>query len=452
MHLPIGASGSSDSINASRLELFDKIGLDSLILQSAVPSGGLHSSYWRKQLRTKPTRRFAGGGLATAAEITRRQGRQGDSMLVHMNAPEFARLSQSLGPPTKNPHTGMPEFFTGGDAATIAGPLLADYFGAGSAVGGALGATGDNATTIGDALVGAGIGGLSQKSWSGALAGGAMGALGGGGGSQIGSLMSKDPATAKLIGNALLGAVAGHGTSVGTGAGATLGGLSSMLSSPSTGGSGASTAGGGGASTGASADSVMGPPKTLSQQAGSDTSGLSPLLKKYWPVIISALAAAHKNPAQTAPALPPGMTSHLQQLQMNRMSTPYQGNYYTYGQQPEHSYFSNNQLPAYTPTPPGSAHGGTPQVAPGGLSQASRYVQGPGSGRSDDINARLSNNEYVMDADTVSMLGDGSPDAGAKKLDRMRSNIRKHKGRAMVKGKMSPDSKEPEDYLSGGEG
>ena len=69
------------------------------------------------------------------------------------------------------------------------------------------------------------------------------------------------------------------------------------------------------------------------------------------------------------------------------------------------------------------------------------------SGRSDQVEARLSPNEYVMDAETVSALGDGSPDAGAKKLDKFRSNIRRHKGKALAKGKFSPDAREPESYL-----
>ena len=39
----------------------------------------------------------------------------------------------------------------------------------------------------------------------------------------------------------------------------------------------------------------------------------------------------------------------------------------------------------------------------------------------------LSDGEYVMDAETVSALGDGSNDAGAKRLDEMRERLRAHK-------------------------
>ena len=75
------------------------------------------------------------------------------------------------------------------------------------------------------------------------------------------------------------------------------------------------------------------------------------------------------------------------------------------------------------------------------------YARGPGDGRSDEIEARLSDGEYVMDAETVSLLGNGSSDAGARRLDEMRKNLRKHKGKALQRGRFSADAKKPEDYL-----
>ena len=99
------------------------------------------------------------------------------------------------------------------------------------------------------------------------------------------------------------------------------------------------------------------------------------------------------------------------------------------------------------------AYGGRPEqrffnYAKGG--RTSFAVEGPGSGRSDDIPAMLSDGEYVIDADTVAMLGNGSSKAGADALDKFRVNIRKHKGRNMARGRMSAKSKKPEHYLSGG--
>ena len=81
--------------------------------------------------------------------------------------------------------------------------------------------------------------------------------------------------------------------------------------------------------------------------------------------------------------------------------------------------------------------------------RASFAVNGPGSGRSDHVPAMLSDGEYVMDAETVAMLGDGSNKAGADKLDQFRVNLRKHKGKQMAKGKFSLSAKAPEAYMAG---
>jgi hypothetical protein len=90
--------------------------------------------------------------------------------------------------------------------------------------------------------------------------------------------------------------------------------------------------------------------------------------------------------------------------------------------------------------PPGMAHGGA-------LGAVARFARGAGSGRSDTINAKLSDGEYVMDAETVAMLGDGSSKAGAQRLDKMREELRAHKGKALAKGKFSPNAKSPLSYL-----
>ena len=103
-----------------------------------------------------------------------------------------------------------------------------------------------------------------------------------------------------------------------------------------------------------------------------------------------------------------------------------------------------------TQTPPGGmAMGGMYAAGGGALGAVARLVRGGGSGRDDTVNARLSDGEYVMDAETVAMLGDGSTDAGAKRLDAMRAQLRKHKGRVMAKGKFSPNAKSPLAYLKG---
>jgi hypothetical protein len=102
-------------------------------------------------------------------------------------------------------------------------------------------------------------------------------------------------------------------------------------------------------------------------------------------------------------------------------------------------------------SPQGLARGGAMAVK--GKRRPSRdsyAVNGPGTGRSDEIPALLSDGEYVIDAETVAMLGDGSSAAGAKRLDDLRVKIRKHKGRNLAKGRFSDNAKRPEKYLSGG--
>ena len=94
----------------------------------------------------------------------------------------------------------------------------------------------------------------------------------------------------------------------------------------------------------------------------------------------------------------------------------------------------------YPQAPIGKARGGA-------LSAVARFAQGSGSGRADTIDAKLSDGEYVIDAETVAMLGDGSNKQGAKLLDAMRQNIRSHKGKALAKGKFSPNAKSPLAYL-----
>ena len=97
----------------------------------------------------------------------------------------------------------------------------------------------------------------------------------------------------------------------------------------------------------------------------------------------------------------------------------------------------------------GMARGG-PMGYARGSSRESFAVEGPGTGRSDDIPAVLSDGEYVIDAETVALLGDGSSRAGAKKLDELRVKVRKHKGKNLAKGKFSVNAKHPEAYMRGG--
>jgi len=82
---------------------------------------------------------------------------------------------------------------------------------------------------------------------------------------------------------------------------------------------------------------------------------------------------------------------------------------------------------------PGLAGGGSIHSNLGGYSDGGRLLKGPGDGMSDDIPAsiaqkqpaRLADGEFVVPADVVSHLGNGSTDAGAKHLYAMMDNVRK---------------------------
>ena len=77
-------------------------------------------------------------------------------------------------------------------------------------------------------------------------------------------------------------------------------------------------------------------------------------------------------------------------------------------------------------------------------------VAGEGGGQDDLVEARLSPGEYVLDADTVSLIGDGSNEAGAQRLDMWREALREHK-RAAPADEIPPPAKDPMAYLPQGD-
>jgi hypothetical protein len=101
---------------------------------------------------------------------------------------------------------------------------------------------------------------------------------------------------------------------------------------------------------------------------------------------------------------------------------------------------------------PGKAEGGSIEghnpefYSEGGLSSMeNRYVEGEGDGTSDSVPAMLANGEFVIPADVVSKIGNGSNEAGAGVLDQFLVEIRKH---AHSNGeKLPPESKGPLGYL-----
>ena len=106
-------------------------------------------------------------------------------------------------------------------------------------------------------------------------------------------------------------------------------------------------------------------------------------------------------------------------------------------------YTSQNINPP-TPYRPRYAQGGLPDL--GGYSDyagGGRMLKGPGDGMSDNIPAtiagkqpaRLANEEFVIPADVVSHLGNGSSEAGAKQLYKMMDRVRQARTGKKAQGK-----------------
>lgn len=103
----------------------------------------------------------------------------------------------------------------------------------------------------------------------------------------------------------------------------------------------------------------------------------------------------------------------------------------------------------------GFAGGGLTALAGGGLgtlggySDGGRLLKGPGDGVSDSIPAsigdkqpaRLADGEFVIPARIVSELGNGSTDAGARKLYQMMDRVQKARGKTTGKNKVATNSR-----------
>lgn len=85
----------------------------------------------------------------------------------------------------------------------------------------------------------------------------------------------------------------------------------------------------------------------------------------------------------------------------------------------------------------------------GGYSDGGRLLRGPGDGVSDSIPAtigdkqpaRLADGEFVVPARIVSELGNGSTEAGARKLYAMMDRVQKARAKTVGKGKIAKDTK-----------
>jgi hypothetical protein len=94
------------------------------------------------------------------------------------------------------------------------------------------------------------------------------------------------------------------------------------------------------------------------------------------------------------------------------------------------------------------AAGGQAGYNLGGYSDGGRLLRGPGDGVSDSIPAtigdkqpaRLADGEFVVPARIVSELGNGSTEAGARKLYAMMDRVQRARGKTTGKGKVASDT------------
>jgi len=412
-----------------------------------------------------------------AAQNLASQGRYGDTTLVHMNPQEVGglqALARSQGTTlTTNPNTGLPEAFS------LRGflPALA---GAGLAI-----ATGGTSLAMSPLQIGLLTGGLGTA-LTGDIRKGLMIGLGAAGGAGLAGSAGLTGASAAGTGTAGAGGVTAP--SAGTafsgvptsnlpptissaeGAAMNFGGPEfataptpvtyGLTGGPGTGGAGFSATKG-----------LAGTPSGYSL-AGSGTSGITPsataMAPKASPSAMDFLSSNKSNISmaaapvlssalETPPGLPKEQTVYRPyDLAVENLSgqDPYAPG--STREREQLRYTFTPREPIYAADGGFMGRGDTDPVemmAAGGLAafKQGQYLQGGGDGMSDSIPAvianrqpaRLADGEFVVPADVVSGLGNGSSNAGAKQLYGMMDRVRQ--GRTGKK-KQAPEIK-PTKYM-----
>lgn len=358
--------------------------------------------------------------LHTAAKYLKSHGRGPDDQLVHMSSKELKGL-QALalahgGSLSINPHTGLPEAgFLDNILPVIAGAALTPFLGP---MGAALATGGFETVRTGD------------------LGKGLMAGLGAYGGAGLGETLST------AGGEALSGAA-----------------QTSAITNPT---AGATSAYQQAMESGATGD--------VAQKAFMDASNVQQPnygqklfegAKNVFSSPTSAMNFAGDNYGKIGAAVAPTLMDALSPKQ-NMPGAPeedprYKGSPYRYNLAKNFTGATPVQPnPYYRPTGLGYAAGGDVMMYAGGsfddeprgddqgfgyaaggqlggYSDGGRMLKGPGDGMSDSIPAvigkrqpaRLADGEFVVPADVVSHLGNGSTDAGAKRLYGMMDKIRK---------------------------
>jgi hypothetical protein len=400
---------------------------------------------------------YAHGGLANAAQHLAQKGRNGDTQLVHVSPSELHglhALAKANGTSiTINPDTGLPEAFNLNLKKLL--PMAA-----GAAL--TIGSGGTLTPLMAAGIVGGGYGIATGSIQKGLMAG--IGAYGGAGlGAGIASAGAQTVGE-QAAGTAFDESIKNQGLNAAE--------ASMDISNPAA----------EQAASQARSAITSAPTSTLSNL----TSGVGQLGTSQ------GLSAAYAGmPTGTLPAL--GATA-LDASQQQRASVPgYQEDEYDrrlkgYKLSPDYqAYQAPQPNPYYRPTyaaiggimnsnaphsfddesgsdDVGMATGGMNMAGGGiaglgGYSDGGRMLKGPGDGMSDSIPgviggkqpARLADGEFVVPADVVSHLGNGSTDAGAKKLYGMMDKIRQARtGKKKQAPQVNVDKYLPMGKASGG--
>jgi hypothetical protein len=413
--------------------------------------------------------------LQAAAQHLSSRGRGPDDMLIHMSKGEVKSLNDLAmahgGHLTINPDTGLPE-------AGFLKKLLPAIIGAGLTV-----ATGGAAAPW---MIGLGLGGVETLR-TGDIKKGLMAGLGAYGGAGIGAgLSSAGNAAISEAASAANPSFVGPMPGAASGLEAAKAGVSNLATEA--GRSAALGAMGGGYGALSKAAMALGPALTQTEapapETPVDSTPASPLRYDYNPTTpmpapdvpgygqlgqdfgrqqryfpTAGYRASTKEERGFAMGGPIEQMSNVNAVGANTgypMADITKGAYATPYQAP----VSSNMLAGSADTGVNPLTGEMSNFASGGLSDLGGYsdggrlLRGPGDGVSDSIPAmigkkqpaRLADGEFVVPARIVSELGNGSTEAGARKLYAMMDRIQKARGKTVGKGKVAKNS-HSEKYL-----
>ena len=347
------------------------------------------------------------------ADALRKQGEEGDSVLAHISPREAAFLAEHFGGDI-NPETGLPQFgwfskiWKG--VKKVAGPALGAVLG--TMVGGPIGGA-----------IGGGIGGSFGHPND--RAGPVMGGIGG----YFGGPALLQGGKALMAGQGLSGLGAGLSSGFGQSTGMLSSGLSSLGNAT---GLGSFFDGSG---VGSSAASAATAGKDVIHRALGSSSGGSGLGSFFsggmLPAALLATAIGGTLLRREKPQGPQSIGDAMMQAEKNRwrpdqypdknpakpVTRKYKGTSANYrpGFDPEEEAFEEDSPWQYPP------RFSEQKFSEGG------FLEGESPGQDDNVPALLSEGEYVIPADVVSDLGDGNSKAGAKRLNQLILEIRRHK-------------------------